>query len=198
MPRPVSIPYHLETERLVLRCYDPEDAPAVFAAVNESRAFLMRYLPWPETAHLTLAASEASMREKRGRYDLLQDLTMGMFHRADGRLVGGTGLHAVGHSVIDWDLGLLQIGYWLHVNETGNGYVTEAARELTRFAFEDLGAEKVEIRAQPDNAPSRAVAERLGYQLEGVLRRVARQGGVMRDLAVYGMTRPDFLERPRG
>lgn len=189
MPMRLRLPYRFETERLVLRCYEPDDAPALFECVQAHRAYLAEWLPWAETAHMTLGDSEASVRRNRGRYDLMEDFTLGIFDRS-GRLLGGTGLHAP-----DAEAASLKIGYWLRPDATGRGYASEAAWRLTRVAFEVAGVERLEIRAVTENMASRRVPERLGFHLEGILRAAASLRGERRDLALYALVRSEYASR---
>src|SRR5262249_27235381 len=88
----------------------------------------------------------------------------------------------------DWSLRSFEVGYWLRDGAEGHGYAQEAVRELTRFALEELAANRVEIRCDPRNERSRRVAERLGFVYEGCLRN-SRQDpeGRPRDTVVYGL-----------
>ncbi|MDB5097400.1 MAG: GCN5-related N-acetyltransferase [Cyanobacteria bacterium RYN_339] len=182
------MPYRIESQRLVLRCYEPTDGPALFEAIDASRAELHRWLPWRTN---TLEEAEASVRRNRGKFDLGQDFTLGIFRKADGRFLGGTGLHR-----FDWELGRFEIGYWLRTDELGKGYVTEAAGRLTCLCFDTLAARRVEIRVDTEHRASRAIAERLGFPLEGVARHAMALDGEPRDAAIYAMTRPDFPASP--
>ena len=56
----------------------------------------------------------------------------------------------------------------------GQGYITEAVVNLTNYAFETLGAQRVQIRGGADNHRSAGVAERAGYTLEGTLHNIVR------------------------
>jgi len=69
--------------------------------------------------------------------------------------------------------------------------VTEAVERISRFAFEELGANRVEIRCDPENVRSRAVAERLNFELEGILRNdtISRIDNKLRDTCVYAKIR---------
>ena len=70
----------------------------------------------------------------------------------------------------------------------GKGYVGEAVAAITRFAFEKLSAARVEIRTDNQNTRSFRVAERLGFKLEGIMRRDARTPqGSLRDTRLYSM-----------
>ena len=91
---------------------------------------------------------------------------------------------------IDWSVPRFEIGYWRRSGEQGRGVVSEAVRALARFAFDQLGARRVEIRMSSDNARSRAVAERCGFTLEGVLRQDSLDvRGRPRDTVVYARVR---------
>ena len=87
-----------------------------------------------------------------------------------------------------------EIGYWARTSETGRGYFTESTAGLVRLCFERLGAERVELVCDPQNVRSTAVAERVGFVLEGTMRR-ALPGvvdGRPRDKRVYGLVRADW------
>jgi ribosomal-protein-serine acetyltransferase len=72
----------------------------------------------------------------------------------------------------------------------GRGYVSEAVARLTRLLFDELDARRVEIRCDDRNDRSARVAERLGYQLEGILRHdSACPNGAPRSTRVYAMIR---------
>ena len=77
--------------------------------------------------------------------------------------------------------GTAEIGYWATKEHRGNGYVTEAVRAASRWAFAELSIDRVEWRAEVGNQPSRAVAERAGFVIEGVLRSGIAHQGVRRD-----------------
>ena len=84
---------------------------------------------------------------------------------ATGELLGSIGLH-----VIDADHGVVEIGYWTKTEARGRGAATRASRLLAGWAIEELGAERVQLRAAPENEPSIRVAEKAGFRREGVLR----------------------------
>jgi RimJ/RimL family protein N-acetyltransferase len=68
----------------------------------------------------------------------------------------------------------------------GNGYITEAVLRITTFALEELGAQRIEIRCDPRNTRSAAVAERAGYTLEAHFRNHMRApDGGLRDTLVF-------------
>ena len=83
--------------------------------------------------------------------------------RESGRFVGGVGLwRSEG-----WPE--LELGYWLVPQMYGKGYATEAGAEARDFAFDVVGSESLVSYIDPDNEPSKRVAERLGARFEKVI-----------------------------
>lgn len=72
-----------------------------------------------------------------------------------------------------------EIGYWVRSSEVGKGYATEGVRALSSWALDVLCAKRVELVTDEQNHGSKAVAERCGFQLEGILHNVmfALDGG---------------------
>ena len=89
------------------------------------------------------------------------------------------------------------IGYWCRTSFSGQGYTTEAVRGIAAFAFDALGAKRVEIRCDPSNRPSARVAERAGFVLEGELRNDALgTDGTLRNTLVFSAL-PPVPDAPR-
>ncbi len=182
-----DLPDELIGERILIRPPRPGDGAAIFEAVEESRAEISPWLPW---AAKTLAPSDSEQAARRGaaRWLLREDLMVGIWDRETGRYLGGSGLHR-----IDWTVPSFEIGYWLRVSAWGQGYVTEAVQVLCRFAFETLGANRVEIRCDPENTRSSAVPKRLGFRQEAHLRNDVRDGaGALRGTLIFALTPDDY------
>lgn len=96
-----------------------------------------------------------------------------------GEIVGSVGAR------IDPYAGVADVGYWIDSSAEGRGLVTRAARALIEHLHTDLGVRRIEIRAAVDNGRSRAVAERLGFTLEGVLKSAQVVGEKVNDVALY-------------
>lgn len=167
-PLLIDVSPFIGTERLILRCPLPGDGPMLNAAVCESIAELRPWLPWAQTPP-SLDASEAQCRRMHARFVLREDLVWFVFDSdaagAEGRLLGGCGLHRM-----DWTLRRFEIGYWRRSGCDGRGVMTEAVRALSRIAFDRLAARRVEIHMDARNERSRRLAERAGFAFEGLLR----------------------------
>jgi RimJ/RimL family protein N-acetyltransferase len=137
-------------------------------------------MPWA-AGDVPVDESEAYCRKAAGTFLTREDLQFLMFERDGRTYVGGCGLHR-----INWDQPLMEIGYWVRTSRCGRGYATEATRRLLSFAMETLNAARVEIRIDDRNLRSRHVAERAGFELEGVFRNVDRGvDGKLRDMRIY-------------
>ena len=160
----------------------PGDGAEVYAAVTESLDELKPWMPWARQ-EITVEVEEENMRRARARFVERSDLMMLLFLKETDTLVGTSGLHRM-----DWSVPRFEIGYWCRTRFAGRGYVTEAVRGITGFAFEHLGARRVEIRSDALNHRSVRVAERAGFRLEGELRNAELGAdGEPRNVLVYSM-----------
>lgn len=183
--------YRIETERLVVRCWDPADAPKLKEAIDSSIEHLRAWMPWAHNEPQTLEEKVALLRGFRGQFDKDEDFVYAIFDREESRVLGGSGLHTrIGEHA-------REIGYWIRADAEGNGYVTEAVAALTRVGFELEGLERIEIRVEPANARSRRIPERLGYAEEATLRgRVRNAQNEPRDVIVYSLFSDAYPESP--
>jgi RimJ/RimL family protein N-acetyltransferase len=161
----LDFPDHFETERLLIRSPRPGDGAEINAAVRESWAELRPWMPFAAGEYPTVEESEARVRRIHAAFLKREDLPFLAFLKGTETLVVSTGLHR-----IDWDVPRFEIGYWTRTRYAGQGYAAETARGLANFAFNALGAKRVEIRCDGNNLPSAAVARRAGFVHEGTLR----------------------------
>lgn len=182
-----DIPTQFETERLLIRCPQAADGPAVHAAVVETLDALRVWpasLPWA-VHEPTLDASEIFCRQGQVDYLARKGFPMLLFLKANGHYVGGSGLHS-----IDWSVPSGEVGYWCRASYQRQGLLTEAVQGITGFAASALGLRRIVSRPDADNWPSRQVAERAGYALEGVMRHERKApDGTLRNTCLYAWVR---------
>ena len=146
----------IETERLQIRDFTPEDWQAVHAYTGD--AGVMTYIPEGKmTEEQTKQFIAGSLTEESRTYavDLL----------SEDRLIGHVGFHP-------WFAPrIYELGWVFHPRYHGRGYATEAAAALLRYGFESLSVHRVIATCQPENTPSWRVMEKLGMQREGHLRK---------------------------
>lgn len=178
MPR-VRLP--IATERLLLRSFRPGDEADVFA--YRSRPDVVRYIPGDPRTEEEVADLVAE-RASAGRVDERAPiLTLAV--ELDGRVVGDVLIHLDG--LDGHDGRQAEIGWVFHPDHAGQGYATEAARAITRAAFEDLGVHRVWAQLEPENAASARLCERLGMRREALFVNASWFKGQWTDLAVYAV-----------
>lgn len=173
--------YRILTPRLLIRCWQPQDAARLKEAVDSSVEHLRRWLPWAANEPEPLERKLERIRRWRGDFDLNLDFIYGVFDLAEARVLGGTGLHnRVGPDA-------REIGYWVRADSTGKGIATEFSAALTRVAFEVDKVARVEIHVVVGNGASAAVPRKLSYIHEATVRRPHPGGGALYDTMVWTM-----------
>ena len=162
-------------------------APELYALVGAQRAYLHTYLPWVDTVHSLedaqkLLRSAVSYNRKNHR------LMLYILER--GELLGAVGLVNIYRADRK-----AEIGYWLRHDRQGEGIITHCAEKLMHHAYVLLQYHRLFIQVAADNAASRAVAERLGFQLEGKLREASYLHGAFHHVCLYGHLRADWAAR---
>jgi ribosomal-protein-serine acetyltransferase len=168
-----------------LRIVRADDARELFALTDANRAELRAWLPWVDvvtSAADTLSFIEtASAQREAGRGPTFAVLV-------DGRISG-----IIGFRPIDRVNRAGEIGYWLAPAARGRGTMTACCRFVVRYGFLTLDLNRVEISAGVGNLRSRAIPERLGFKLEGILREREHVNGAFVDHAVYSKLRSEFV-----
>ncbi len=159
-----EFPEEFNTQRLIIRIPHPGDGVEMHTAIIESTEHLRVWVPWAKP-QITIDEEEAEQLKKRYSFMARKELYFNMFHKETGTLVGVIALWN-----IDWEVPKFEIGYFLRTSFEGQGYATEAVDGITSFAFNQLGAQRIQITSPDQNEPSWRVAERAGYHLEGILR----------------------------
>ena len=108
--------------------------------------------------------------------------------RGSDEPVGGVGL------MLQQDVERIsgEIGYWLGVSRWGRGISTGAVRAATTYGFDVLGLERVFAVTFTRNVASARVLEKLGYRLEGTMRRSVVKEGIILDQFMYAVTKPEW------
>ncbi|KPL58900.1 GNAT family N-acetyltransferase [Rossellomorea vietnamensis] len=178
----LDVPPVITTERLELRMPQPGDGHAVNAAIKASLPELQPWLGFAQS-NPSVEETETNTRQAHAKFVTRESLRYLMFLKDTNEFVGSTGFHN-----IDWSVPKFEIGYWIDTRMSGNGYMAEAVGKLTDLALNELNGKRVEIRCESTNDKSRAVPERLGYKLEGVLRNedLSVDGERLTDTCVYG------------
>ena len=163
---------------LELRSAAPADAPELDALIAADRERLARFMPWAAGQTIeTTRAFIARALQQEAENDGFQAVLV-----VDGELAGTAGFHRIDRANLS-----TSIGYWLGSAYEGRGLMTAAVGALVDHAFRAWGLHRLELRIAPDNERSRALAARLGFREEGVLREAERFGDEHRDLIMHSL-----------
>lgn len=157
----------------------PYHAVEFFAFVNAHRAQLSQWLMWVQRTQ-TLADARAFLQE--GVDDFARDETPTVGIWQDGVMAG-----AITFFPMERRTRSAELAYWLGEAFSGRGLMTRAIRAMLGYLFDDLKINRAVIRVEVNNPRSRALAERLGFQLESIERDGWVHAGQPVDLAVYAM-----------
>jgi ribosomal-protein-serine acetyltransferase len=165
---------------LELRPLEERSAEEMYQVSIANRDHLRPFMPWVEKVK-SVEDTRKFIRDSLEGFANRTCFNVGIWEH--GKYIGGAGFHH-----IDWIRQCGEIGYWLAADAQGRGIMTKVCRALINHGFDAMKFHRIEIRCDPDNARSRAIPQRLGFQQEGVLREsLERYDGVMRDAVVYGL-----------
>ena len=165
----------LETQRLVLRAPQLEDAKAIAALANDRRvAENTARIPHPYRVPDAESWIVASAADLEGETFLIT--------LANGTVIVGCGF--------DMRDGAAEIGYWLGARHWGKGYATEAVRAVIDHTFTNLDCEAIHSSARVTNPASRRVLEKCGFQWTGA--------GLLRIRAISSSAPIDRFRLDRG
>jgi RimJ/RimL family protein N-acetyltransferase len=165
------VPGRIRTDRLLLRSWAAEDAPALLPLLEANRAHLGPWIPPHVAAPVPLEALAARLEGFAGDFAAGRSFRFALLTRKGGQLLGEADLfprNATGRVPLA-DADCVELGYWLDAAVTGHGYATEATRALLDLAATELGIGHAEVRCEMTNAASAAVPRRLGLVLSGVV-----------------------------
>jgi ribosomal-protein-serine acetyltransferase len=163
---PQNIPARIETERLVLRCYQPGDGQWYYLMSQKNRRHLGQF----EAGNAVMAIQSEADAEKivenfAAAWQAGEAYFLAALQRDTGEFVAQIYIGVVNRSLPEYE-----IGYFADAGHQGLGYVTEAVRASLGFVFEHLKARRVSLQCDDTNLKSARVAERCGFVREGHIR----------------------------
>lgn len=170
----------IETERLLLRCFSPEDAPRVAEICNNEKLHRGTYLPYP----YTLANAEEWLARRAEEFANRESYVFAIVEKASGSLIGCIGAQ---HNAARQNACM---GYWIGEPFWGQGYATEAANAFVQWLFTLDDVHKVCANHFGYNTASGRVMQKIGMTYEGTQREQVYRDGVYHDLVHYGKVKP--------
>ncbi|RKF13756.1 N-acetyltransferase [Alginatibacterium sediminis] len=171
-------------EQLKLALVQSSFAEIYLQLVSEDLDYLKQWLAWPSLT-LNQAFFERFVQNSLRDYADGKSLTCAMIYQNE--LVGN-----ISFNEIDQALKSAQIGYWLCSKFQGKGIVTSAAKRLIQYGFEELNLDWIQINAAEHNIPSRAVAQRLGFDFKTIALKAELINGDLLNHAIYMLEKGDY------
>jgi RimJ/RimL family protein N-acetyltransferase len=183
---PYAFPSPLQTERLRLRLMTPGDVDEVYA--YQSREDVCRYLPFPPLSY-------QEVTDKVAQFAAANTLSAGGDY---WRLAIEHDRHVIGDFFFKLDSvehATAEIGWTLHPDHHGRGYMTEAATTMLDIAFGELGVHRAMARLDPRNTSSIALCTRLGMRAEAYFVEDVWFKGEWADTGIYGILAREWPRR---
>jgi ribosomal-protein-alanine N-acetyltransferase len=174
MTNPLSIP-SLRGERITLRPFTMDDAPAVYDYLATPEIASTTHVPYPYPA----GAAERWIATHRTDADSGAALTWAITVEDGRKVIGAVALHLTPTHARG------EIGYWLGVPHWNQGFTTEAARLIVSYGVEALDLHRIQATCLPHNVGSSRVMEKAGLTFEGILRGYIQRDGIFEDIAMY-------------
>lgn len=174
----------LETERLLLRPVELSDAPRIetLASAREIAATTLNIPhPYPEGGAIMWLQQ---VLEHRARGDT--ECTFGILRKTDTVLMGVIGIHPYPNGFS------AELGYWIGVDFWGQGYMSETARRVIQYGFEDLGLQRIDAWHFMSNPASGRVMQKAGMKFEGTMRQHILKWGEFVDVVSYSILRSEY------
>lgn len=163
---------------------EPWQAEELLAHMDRGREFIGAHVGLPDV----VTDLDSARRYLQGYADkAARDAGRLYAIRVDGKLVGG-----VMFRVFDTEAEMAEAGCWVEPGYAGRGLVTRACRTILDWAIEERGIHRVEWHVSSANAPSIAVARRLGMTRDGVMRQSYPYRGERADMEVWSVLAPEW------
>ncbi|EFU40809.1 GCN5-related N-acetyltransferase [Paenibacillus vortex V453] len=173
-------------QQVYVRFPEEADAAELTDMYNRNRVFFENFSPsnpeafYTEEHQLQMIRKSKTDREEDRKYDFV------ICRTEDDRIIGSIGLSFV----VRDPLQSCMIGYSLDQNHNGKGYMTEAVKQVVRYAFEELRFHRIVGEASPRNPGSIRVLEHAGFHKEGIARSNVKINGVWEDHQVLALINP--------
>lgn len=169
-----------------IRLFQQEDSKSLHELVNRNQSLFVRYFPITCDNNKTLSLSETYVNGLIEKARLKTMYAHGIIFNTE--LIG-----AILVRDIDWRIPKCELSYYLDKNFHGKGIMTNVLKQTINFCFDNLKVNKIFLRVNPTNIGSIKVAEKCGFQREGLLRKDFKiETGELIDNIYFGLLNPEL------
>ena len=177
----MRIPVNKDIE---LRQLEQSDSADIFHAIDSQREYLGKWLPfveWTKEVKDTENFVDSVVHAPEDGFNFVFTI------RKQDKLIG-----LIGFKGTDKQNQKTEVGYWLSEKHQKQGIMMACVDRLCRFAFEELGMNRIQIKCAVGNTPSQKIPQRLNFTFEGIERDgELLSGNIFTDLEVYSKLKRD-------
>lgn len=178
----------LHTQRLTLRPIRPEDEQALFSIFSDAET--MKF--YGADAHTTIEETRSTIAHMKTAYETRKGLNWAVTLDGDE---DETAIGSLSFHQFACKFKRVEVGYVINRAYWGQGIASEAVRAMLDFGFHDLNIHRVEAIIDDGNIASSKLLLKLGFVFEGKLRERYLLGETMMDEWMYGLLKPDWLQK---
>ncbi|WP_231915314.1 GNAT family N-acetyltransferase [Lewinella sp. 4G2] len=175
----------------MIRRFREHEGAQLFDLVRDSQDYLHEQYPdLPRAVGENAKQAEGFVRRRIADWLLQQNFTFGVWDNESTELIGYLQVRDV-----NWSVPAASLDFFLHPAQKEGGYTVEVLARMLRFAFRQLGLEKLNYYVLSDNFAAQRAARKVGFKREGDLRNQFRKGsGFLADLMCFGLSRETYGE----
>lgn len=176
-------------DNYTLRILREDDLEGYFQLIDHNRLRLEDFFAGTVAMTKTIEDTEKHIADAISKYEKKNYFPFVITDAATGKIIGSIQVKS-----IDWNIPKAELGYYIDAEYGGKGIISKAASLVISFCFHELKINKLYIRTYEGNIPSRRVAEKNGFLLEGFIRcDYKTSGGTLVDLMYFGLLNPLLL-----
>jgi ribosomal-protein-serine acetyltransferase len=187
MPAEVTFPELLDTERLVLRRYSIADALGILELVEKNRSRLIQNFSQMAKGLSKVEDVKSFLDDKSEQWNTRRAFCYGIWLKTSKQQIGQLQVKN-----LVWDVPSAELSYFIGSSSARQGFATEAISVILHTAFQRLAFKRMFVRIIPSNKESISLADKLGFQHEGLHRNEFRCGfGELHDVHYFSLTSDD-------
>lgn len=177
----------MQFDNYTIRYVRADDLQGYFDMIENNRKRLEDFFAGTVAVTKTLEDTKTHLADVTEKLAVRKYFPFVITDNTTGRIIGSIQVKSV-----DWSIPKAELGYYIDGGYEGKGIITKAVAFIVGFCFDELGLDKLYIRTYEQNTGSRKVAEKNGFELEGIIRKDYKTtSGKVVDLMYYGRLRGD-------
>ncbi len=173
----------MKFDNYLLRPIEKKDADAFFELIDNNRQRLEDFFAGTVAKNRTLGETHSFIPDVIDRTSKRMYFAFVIVDLATDTIIGFADI-----KTIDWNIPKAELGYFIDKEYEGKGIISKAIARIIAHCFNDLELKKISLRVHESNMASRKIAEKHGFEVEGIIRSDYKMtNGVIIDVMYYGL-----------